>query len=181
MACKECARWKALNELRLVRAGPEEGGKGFVITLRDPSGALGMLAASLAKDLDKRGAKNYVEYGFQLKNGKRLLVTVQRAEGKSPHALRIEAERERDNLKEKLHHVERVNATLRGARDSVTGPWWVSFEQMLTEEQRGRIGLSEDRGAVLCITRLCDALNDAEERLRPAPRIPGIGGQERGE
>ena len=47
--------------------------------------------------------------------------------------------------------------------------WFISFDQMLTEEQLERIGLSEDRGLTLCITRLADALNDAESALAAAP------------
>ena len=63
---------------------------------------------------------------------------------------------------------ERLRATRRGERDGVTGPWWVSFEQMLDEDQRRRVGLSEDRGAVLCVTRVCAALTDAEVELEEA-------------
>lgn len=44
---------------------------------------------------------------------------------------------------------------------------WVSFEAMLTAEQRERIGLSQERNLQLCITRLCSDFTDAE-RARDA-------------
>lgn len=62
------------------------------------------------------------------------------------------------------HSTKRKRGRVRQV-DDIYGPWWVSFEAMLSEEQCDRIGLSEDRGATLCITRLCNALNEAEDRL----------------
>lgn len=50
----------------------------------------------------------------------------------------------------------------------MTGPWWVSFEEMLTTEERDEIGVSEDRGAVVCITRPCSAYSE----LRQGATLP---------
>lgn len=45
--------------------------------------------------------------------------------------------------------------------DGVRGPWWVSFKEMLGQDLRDEIGISEDRGATLCIVRVCWALLEA--------------------
>lgn len=49
--------------------------------------------------------------------------------------------------------------------DNITGDWWVSFNAMLTEKQQEYLGISEDRGATLCITRLAAAYGDLQSRL----------------
>ena len=44
--------------------------------------------------------------------------------------------------------------------DGIHGNWWACFEGMLTDEQMEELGISEDRGAAVCITRLATAYND---------------------
>lgn len=66
-------------------------------------------------------------------------------------------------LEQDLIYAKRANDAIRGKRDKVSGPWWVSFEAMLSEEERNEIGLSEDRGQALCTTRLAAAYSEARK------------------
>lgn len=65
-------------------------------------GAAQILAEGLASQLAESGAENYVELRFTSKHAapdEEVVVTIQRVRGKSPHALRREAEAERDRLR----------------------------------------------------------------------------------
>lgn len=61
-----------------------------------------LLVASFADTFTESGATNCLEVGFDHPELGRLLVTVQRAEGKTPMDLKAEVEAERDNLRRLL-------------------------------------------------------------------------------
>lgn len=85
-----------LTELRLIEAGPSSLG-GFEFRMEDPSRISGMIAYHFQGLLDGHEAINYVEQRFTASNGgPDVIVTIQRPEGKTPHALRVEAEAARD-------------------------------------------------------------------------------------
>lgn len=68
-------------------------------------GAASLLAEMLAQQFKDGGGVNYLELSFVSSTaapGEAFIVNVQRVQGKSPHALRAEAEAERDRLREEL-------------------------------------------------------------------------------
>lgn len=84
---------RMVEEARMISAGQE--GKYFTIAMR--SEMVPVIAASLAEQLGD--AKNYTEVHCEVKsNSGRLIFTIQRKDGKSPHQLRVEAEAQRDEL-----------------------------------------------------------------------------------
>lgn len=70
-------------------------------------GAAQLLAEALAKQYADNGGVNYIEMTFESRQvlpGQRFIVTVQRRDGKTPHALRREAEAEAERLRGLLGH-----------------------------------------------------------------------------
>ncbi|HEX7906787.1 MAG TPA: hypothetical protein VF534_01660 [Paraburkholderia sp.] len=69
-------------------------------------GAAQVFAAALSDQFRDIGAVNYIEMRFQSDDSQigELLVTMQRVDGKTPHALRLEAERERDHWRANHEH-----------------------------------------------------------------------------
>lgn len=59
--------------------------------------------------------------------------------------------------------------------DNVTGDWWASFNAMLTEKQQEYLGISESRGATICITRLASAYSDALSRIEKLENDLALG------
>lgn len=47
-----------------------------------------------------------------------------------------------------------------------TKDWWISFDEMLDNKIQEGLGLSEDRGLHLCITRLAAAFNLQQELIK---------------
>lgn len=74
-----------------------EGGA-MDVTIEGAKRVVGLLATSLAKMFADAGATNYVQY--EVRNAEHdYILLLQRAEGKTPHQLRQEAERERDEAR----------------------------------------------------------------------------------
>ena len=87
-----------LTEMALRSGGLDIGLQG---------GAAQILAEALAKQYADNGAVNYIEMTFESRAampGQRFVVTVQRCDGKTPHALRREAEAEAERLRGLLGH-----------------------------------------------------------------------------
>lgn len=80
----EVERLRDMNNLRLLSAGPEKGGRGFRMRLKDPTGAAAILAATFKAELDRLGAENYVEMHLRDHDCNRYVVTVKRENGKTP-------------------------------------------------------------------------------------------------
>lgn len=83
-------REKKLQEVYLRSAGPSPDGKKFTIDFE--SSLAPIIAQHLLGVLDGKDAKNYVEVVCMPKNGKRVAITIQRCEAKTPHDLRKEAD-----------------------------------------------------------------------------------------
>jgi hypothetical protein len=78
----------------------------------------GVLATCFEKVLDELGGENYVELVFENAEGEKIVITVLKPKGKTPHQLKIEAEAERDlALAEESEQLWRV-AGLQGALDA---------------------------------------------------------------
>ena len=77
-----------------------------------------VMADSWIKHLDQTDAKNYLEFGFKRAGelDECIIVIVQRAKGKSPHILRLEAESELAALKVAI--IERRNRYLKPEYDA---------------------------------------------------------------
>ena len=67
-------------------------------------GAVHLFVDSLANQFVESGAVNYLEMRFHSEATGPLLLTLQRADSKTPHQLRVEAEQERDALRAVLQH-----------------------------------------------------------------------------
>lgn len=65
-------------------------------------GAVHLFVDSLANQFVESGAVNYLEMRFHSEATGPLLLTLQRVNGKTPHQLRTEAEKERDILRAKV-------------------------------------------------------------------------------
>ena len=65
-------------------------------------GAVHLLVDSLATQFVESGAHNYIEMQFHSEATGPLLLTLQRVNGKTPHQLRAEAEKERDILRARV-------------------------------------------------------------------------------
>ena len=65
-------------------------------------GAVHLFVDSLANQFVESGAANYLEMQFHSEATGPLLLTLQRVNGKTPHQLRTEAEKERDILRAKV-------------------------------------------------------------------------------
>ena len=64
-------------------------------------GACRILAESFAEQIVEAGAENYIEVAFvseKILPGEKLIVTIQRCKGKTPHQFRLEAERRLEAL-----------------------------------------------------------------------------------
>ena len=77
-------------------------------------GAAHLLADAFADQFIESGATNYLEVHLSSKETGPIVVTLQRINGKTPHQLRAEAERERDELLEALKRCkfDSLNMTL---------------------------------------------------------------------
>jgi hypothetical protein len=62
------------------------------INMRYSGGAAQLLAEAFGEQFESSGATNYLEVGFDTSNGVRLLVTLQRCDGKTPATLKTEAD-----------------------------------------------------------------------------------------
>ena len=69
-------------------------------------GAVHLLVDSLATQFVESGATNYLEMQFHSEATGPLLLTLQRVNGKTPHQLRAESEKERDQLRSDLATAE---------------------------------------------------------------------------
>lgn len=69
-------------------------------------GAVHLFVDSLANQFVESGAVNYLEMRFHSEATGPLLLTLQRVNGKTPHQLRTEAEKERDILRAKIEQME---------------------------------------------------------------------------
>ena len=65
-------------------------------------GAVQLMVDALADQFVESGASNYIEMQFHSKATGPLLFTLQRVNGKTPHQLRTEAEKERDILRARV-------------------------------------------------------------------------------
>jgi hypothetical protein len=99
---------------------PDKDGHGVEIALDlSPSSSAGkeqiqMMAQNFLEVLNEIHAVNYAEMSLQSKDGKRVIVTLQRQdEGKTPHQLRTEAEAERDALKVECELLKQELATIK--------------------------------------------------------------------
>ena len=72
-------------------------GNGMHLTVE--GGPAKLFAECFADQFRQSGAMNYLEMRLTAPDGLELLVTLQKVAGKTPHQLRAEAERERDELK----------------------------------------------------------------------------------
>ena len=70
-------------------------------------GAVRLFVDAFANQFVESGAANYLEMQFHSEATGPLVVTLQRANGKTPHQLRAEAEQERDALRAKIEHMEK--------------------------------------------------------------------------
>ena len=78
-------------------------------------GAVHLLVDSLATQFVESGAHNYIEMQFHSEATGPLLLTLQRVNGKTPHQLRAEAEKERDILCDRLALESQKNSALHEA------------------------------------------------------------------
>jgi hypothetical protein len=95
--------------LGLIAHSPMTDGlkiEGSAATLRVFHWGVRVLAESFKRTLGD--ATNYVQQTLEDCDGNSYLVTVQRATGKSPHALRREAEAERDALRAEVERLRGV-------------------------------------------------------------------------
>ena len=70
-------------------------------------GAVHLFVDALANQFVESGAANYLEMQFHSEATGPLLLTLQRVNGKTPHQLRTEAEKERDTLQAKVEVMEK--------------------------------------------------------------------------
>jgi hypothetical protein len=66
---------------------------------------IAIMAGIFARQLSESGAENYIEMSFYdptLGDNEKIVVTIQRWHGLTPHQLRLKAESERDELKESI-------------------------------------------------------------------------------
>jgi hypothetical protein len=91
----------ALAATMLHELSVEDGGINAVYS----GGAAQLLAEALGQQFTESGAENYLEVGFNTKTGVRLLVTLQRCDGKTPATFRREAE---EKLAEAMAEIERL-------------------------------------------------------------------------
>lgn len=92
---------KAVSEIAIVEMKARDGG----LDVQLEGGACQLIAEAFAHQLKESGANNYIEMSFVSKvvsPGERLVVTLQRASGKTPHQLRAAAENELQQLKERM-------------------------------------------------------------------------------
>lgn len=89
---------KAMDETMITDVNIGRGSVGIQLE----GGAAGLLANAFAEQFKESGATNYLEVSFHHKDIGGLMVTMQRTEGKTPHMLRVEAEKERDALLARL-------------------------------------------------------------------------------
>ena len=68
-------------------------------------GAVHLLVDSLANQFVESGTANYLEMQFHSEATGPLLLTLQRVNGKTPHQLRTDAEKERDELRAKISNL----------------------------------------------------------------------------
>jgi hypothetical protein len=91
----------ALAATMLHKLSVENGGINAVYS----GGAAQLLAEALGQQFTESGAENYLEVGFNTSTGVRLLVTLQRCDGKTPATFRREAE---EKLAEAISEIERL-------------------------------------------------------------------------
>ena len=89
-------------------------GNGFINATFEEGSVQPMLDA-LADQFVESGSSNYIEMQLHSKAAISLLLTLQRVDGKTPHQLREEAEKERDVLRADLAAAEKENIKLREA------------------------------------------------------------------
>jgi len=97
----EVAELRAVVETKVH--GIHVGSDGLYMGLS--GGAAMVMAEMLAEQYKQGGGINYIEMRFESKEsmpGQRFLVTVNRADAKTPHELRVEVEAERDRLRAEL-------------------------------------------------------------------------------
>ena len=76
-------------------------------------GAVHLFVDSLANQFVESGAANYIEMQFHSEATGQLLLTLQRVNGKTPHQLREAAEKERDELRDRIEEMERQGPAAR--------------------------------------------------------------------
>ena len=84
------------------------------LTLQLEGGACQLLANTFADQFREQGGVNFVEMGFTAKDGLRLIVTMQKVNGKTPAQLRTEADQRAAAAEQREQHIERL------ARDVLT-------------------------------------------------------------
>ena len=89
-------------------------GNGFINATFE-EGAVQPMLDALADQFVESGSSNYIEMQLHSKTAISLLFTLQRVDGKTPHQLREEAEKERDVLRADLAAAEKENIKLREA------------------------------------------------------------------
>ena len=80
-------------------------GSGFINATFE-EGAVQPMLDALADQFVESGSSNYIEMQLHSKTAISLLFTLQRVDGKTPHQLREEAEKERDVLRTKIEEME---------------------------------------------------------------------------
>ena len=117
-------------------------GSGFINATFE-EGAVQPMLDALADQFVESGSSNYIEMQLHSKTAISLLFTLQRVDGKTPHQLREEAEKERDVLRADLAAAEKENTKLREAlAEKVTS-------EILLREFRAKHGFTENHGRVV--------------------------------
>lgn len=106
-------------QVLLTGMGPHPDG-GFGVTVEEQSGGIiTHMANCFVGVLESLQAPNYIEHRLESPDGKRVIVTLQKWNGKTPHELRQQAEEERDRERARAEkaeadakHVRHINSTL---------------------------------------------------------------------
>lgn len=93
------AEVRDLKEPRLREMHIEDGA--IEMTIEDATGVVHRMALAMCKMLDDSGAENYLQQEVSV-SAREYVLLVQRRNGKTPNALRREAEAERDSLRAQL-------------------------------------------------------------------------------
>ena len=137
-------REKKFLEGYLRSMGPSLDGKKFTIEFENSLAPI--IAQHLLGVLDGKNATNYVEVVCMPKDGKRVAITIQRCEAKTPHDLRKEADEKLakavESLKKLQSHFRSLNssdlkiveAALREAEPKPVEPIKLAFPNTKAEE-----------------------------------------------
>lgn len=88
-----------LTEMSLNKGG---------LTLQLEGGMCQLMANTFAQQFREQGGVNYLEMGFTANDGLRLIVTMQKVNGKTPAQLRNEADQRAAQSQARAQHIERL-------------------------------------------------------------------------